>query len=162
MEVKLSGSGGEARLWPLKIILALDCLAVLLVPGLFFRDYFRWRSEDALRNALGAHCYWMLRKAGRSVAEATGQLSGMSVADKNELLFQNGNAYEFNETNNQLTFMGSGVRQIVAGTDPTGMRMIDLSPAGLSGQRRDCSSLTAKSACITATAAARTLRTVWV
>ena len=25
-------------------------------------DYFRWRSEDAHRNALNGHCYWMLRQ----------------------------------------------------------------------------------------------------
>jgi tRNA(His) 5'-end guanylyltransferase len=53
-------------------------------------DYFRWRNEDAHRNALNAHCYWVLRKDGRSVQEATNHLEGMSVADKNELLFQHG------------------------------------------------------------------------
>src|ERR1700736_5479120 len=30
-------------------------------------DYFRWRSEDAHRNALNAHCYWLQRKQGKSV-----------------------------------------------------------------------------------------------
>lgn len=53
-------------------------------------DYFRWRNEDAHRNALNAHCYWMLRKKGSSVQEATNYSSGMSVSDKNELLFRNG------------------------------------------------------------------------
>ena len=53
-------------------------------------DYFRWRSEDAHRNALNAHCYWLLRKQGKNVGEATATLKGMSVASKNELLFQNG------------------------------------------------------------------------
>jgi tRNA(His) guanylyltransferase len=53
-------------------------------------DYFRWRNEDAHRNALNAHCYWRLRKQGKSVGDATAALKGMSVADKNELLFQNG------------------------------------------------------------------------
>jgi len=53
-------------------------------------DYFRWRHEDAHRNALNAHCYWMLRKDGLSVQEATAKLIGVSVADKNELLFQHG------------------------------------------------------------------------
>src|SRR5437762_1731561 len=54
------------------------------------RDYFRWRNEDAHRNALNAHCYWALRKDGQDVAAATEKLSGMSVATKNELLFQHG------------------------------------------------------------------------
>ena len=53
-------------------------------------DYFRWRSEDAHRNALNAHCYWMLRKNGVDKNEATKQIENKSIADKNELLFQNG------------------------------------------------------------------------
>ena len=53
-------------------------------------DYFRWRNEDAARNALNAHCYWLLRGQGRNEREATVALAGRSVADKNELLFQNG------------------------------------------------------------------------
>ena len=32
-------------------------------------DYFRWRNEDAHRNALNAHCYWCLRKDGQGVDE---------------------------------------------------------------------------------------------
>ncbi|NJM39444.1 MAG: guanylyltransferase [Anaerolineae bacterium] len=52
-------------------------------------DYFRWRMEDAGRNALNSHCYWLLRKQGSSVREATHRLEGLSVADKNELLFAN-------------------------------------------------------------------------
>ncbi|MEM7029204.1 MAG: tRNA(His) guanylyltransferase Thg1 family protein [Chloroflexota bacterium] len=51
-------------------------------------NYFRWRSEDAHRNALNAHCYWLLRHEGQTVQAATGSLSGLSVAEKNELLFQ--------------------------------------------------------------------------
>jgi tRNA(His) 5'-end guanylyltransferase len=53
-------------------------------------DYFRWRNEDAHRNALNAHCYWLLRKEGQSVRQATAALNHLSVADKNELLWQRG------------------------------------------------------------------------
>ena len=53
-------------------------------------DYFLWRQEDAVRNALSSHCYWMLRKEGKSVKEATSALLGLSVAGKNELLFSRG------------------------------------------------------------------------
>jgi tRNA(His) guanylyltransferase len=53
-------------------------------------DYFRWRSEDAHSNALNGHCYWILRKDNLSIKEATNKLSGLSVAEKNELLFQQG------------------------------------------------------------------------
>ena len=53
-------------------------------------DYFRWRNEDAHRNALSAHGYWLLRKQGQTVGQATATLKGLSVAQKNELLFQSG------------------------------------------------------------------------
>jgi tRNA(His) guanylyltransferase len=53
-------------------------------------DYFRWRSEDAARNALSAHCYWSLRKVGATANEATKQLDRLSTSEKNELLFQRG------------------------------------------------------------------------
>ena len=58
-------------------------------------DYFRWRNEDAHRNALNAHCYWLLRKEGQSVQQATSALNRLSVAEKNELLWQSG--INFNE-----------------------------------------------------------------
>ena len=53
-------------------------------------NYFRWRNEDAHRNALNAHCYWCLRRDGKSARLATSMMDGLSVADKNELLFQHG------------------------------------------------------------------------
>jgi tRNA(His) 5'-end guanylyltransferase len=53
-------------------------------------DYFHWRQEDAHRNALNAHCYWLLREQGQTMQQATEKLVGMSVSDKNELLFHNG------------------------------------------------------------------------
>ena len=51
-------------------------------------DYFRWRHEDAHRNALNAHCYWLLRGDGEEARAASDSLLGLSVAQKNELLFQ--------------------------------------------------------------------------
>jgi len=53
-------------------------------------DYFRWRNEDAHRNALNAHCYWMLRNQGKGKKEATDYVQGKSIADKNELLYSGG------------------------------------------------------------------------
>ena len=43
-----------------------DCRISQLPTIEFVVDYFRWRSEDAHRNALNAHCYWVLRQAGRT------------------------------------------------------------------------------------------------
>ena len=53
-------------------------------------DYFRWRQQDAHRNSLSSHCYWCLRRDNKSATEATEMMSGMSQAEKNELLFQHG------------------------------------------------------------------------
>jgi tRNA(His) 5'-end guanylyltransferase len=69
---------------------AFDCRVCQLPNPETVRDYFRWRNEDAHRNALSAHCYWALRKAGAGVNDATDKLLGMSAADKNELLFRAG------------------------------------------------------------------------
>ena len=53
-------------------------------------DYFRWRSEDAHRNALNGHSYWLLRRQGLDDHAATEKLKGVSVADRNEMLFRAG------------------------------------------------------------------------
>lgn len=74
-------------------VACLDCRISQLPTAELVVDYFRWRSEDASRNALNAHCYWGTRKAGRTVAEATEALAGKSVADKNEMLFRLGVNY---------------------------------------------------------------------
>ena len=67
-----------------------DCRMVPLPTIERVQDYFLWRQEDAHRNSLNSHCYWMLRKQSKSVTEATKLLEGQTVAFKNELLFQNG------------------------------------------------------------------------
>lgn len=67
-----------------------DCRISQLTSAALVVDYFRWRNEDAHRNALNAHCYWMLRKSGHTVKQATEQLLRLSVAQKNELLYQYG------------------------------------------------------------------------
>jgi tRNA(His) 5'-end guanylyltransferase len=69
---------------------AFDCRISQLPTEDLVVDYFRWRNEDAHRNALNAHCYWMLRKQGHTVDQATNAMLKLSVAAKNELLFQNG------------------------------------------------------------------------
>ncbi|MGB0385487.1 MAG: tRNA(His) guanylyltransferase Thg1 family protein [Ardenticatenaceae bacterium] len=66
---------------------AFDCRISQLPTVDLVVDYFRWRSEDATRNALNSYCYWQLREQGQSVRQATDALEGMSVPEKNELLF---------------------------------------------------------------------------
>lgn len=67
-----------------------DCRISQLPTAELVVDYFRWRNEDAHRNALNAHCYWAMRKQGKGVPEATAALEGVGVADKNEMLFKLG------------------------------------------------------------------------
>ena len=68
----------------------MDCRLVPLPNLEKVQDYFLWRQEDAHRNALNAHCYWMLRKEGLDAQTANNMLEGKSIAYKNELLFSRG------------------------------------------------------------------------
>ena len=69
---------------------AFDCRVSQLPRDEDVVDYFRWRHEDALRNALNGHCYWLLRGHGLDDAAATKKLNGVSVAERNELLHRHG------------------------------------------------------------------------
>ncbi len=69
---------------------AFDCRISELPTAEDVIDYFRWRNEDAHRNALNSHCYWALRREGKSVGQATSALHRLSIAEKNELLFERG------------------------------------------------------------------------
>ncbi|HVJ66363.1 MAG TPA: tRNA(His) guanylyltransferase Thg1 family protein [Caulifigura sp.] len=75
---------------------SFDCRVVQLPNPSRVIDYFRWRSEDAARNALSAYCYWTLRKEGFDAQAATDRCRGLSVAQRNELLYQRG--INFNDT----------------------------------------------------------------
>ncbi len=86
----LAGEASAAFSLRLGGIAAFDCRIAQLPNAELVRDYFRWRQEDAHRNALNAHCYWTLRDAGKSGQAAATFLSGMPVARKNELLFSYG------------------------------------------------------------------------
>jgi tRNA(His) 5'-end guanylyltransferase len=86
----LSGEASARFSLLLGSMAVFDCRIAALPTEEYVVDYFRWRSEDAHRNALNAHCYWLLRNEGRDVTAATAALSGLSVADKNDLLFQRG------------------------------------------------------------------------
>lgn len=69
---------------------AFDCRISQLPTANDVVDYFRWRQEGAYRNALSGHCYWLLRRQGKSERQATRVLEGASVAARNELLFTSG------------------------------------------------------------------------
>lgn len=86
----LAGEASACFSVRLGLAAAFDCRISQFPTAALVVDYFRWRAEDAHRNALNAHCYWALRREGAAVGEATSRLSGLSTAEKNELLFQRG------------------------------------------------------------------------
>lgn len=86
----LSGEASAKLSLLLGSIATFDCRVSQLPTLSLVVDYFRWRNEDAHRNALNAHCYWMLRKKGENAIAATQRIESLSDSDKNELLFQEG------------------------------------------------------------------------
>lgn len=78
---------------------AFDCRISQLPTVDLVVDYFRWRNEDAHRNALNAHCYWTLRNKGETATTATKKLDKLSISQKNELLYQQA-GLNFNEVPN--------------------------------------------------------------
>jgi tRNA(His) 5'-end guanylyltransferase len=86
----LSGEASAKFSLLLGAMAVFDCRIAQLPSVDLVVDYFRWRNEDAHRNALNAHGYWLLRKQGQTVGQATEAMKGLSVAQKNELLFQYG------------------------------------------------------------------------
>lgn len=89
----LASVAGSAFSLQLGRAVAFDCRMIPLPNKRLVEEYFLWRQEDANRNALNSHCYWMLRKEGVDALSATKQLEGRSVSFKNELLFSRGINY---------------------------------------------------------------------
>ena len=86
----LAGEASAAFSLRLGAAAVFDCRISQLPSAGHVVDYFRWRAEDAHRNSLNAHGYWLLRRQGKSAGEATAAMAGLSVAAKNELLFRHG------------------------------------------------------------------------
>ena len=84
----LAGEASAQFSLGLKQAASFDCRISQLPSVELVVDYFRWRNEDAARNALNSWCYWTLRKDGLNQQQATRHLLGKSVSQKNELLFQ--------------------------------------------------------------------------
>lgn len=86
----LAGEASACFSLHLQALAAFDARVSQLPTVELVAQYFRWRQADAHRNALHGHCFWLLRREGSSVDEATARLDGASTGDKNELLFQRG------------------------------------------------------------------------
>jgi tRNA(His) guanylyltransferase len=86
----LAGEASAAFSLALGQAAAFDCRTCPLPAESDVVDYFRWRGADAQRNALNAHCYWLLRGDGLSGRAASGRLKGMGRRDKLALLNDRG------------------------------------------------------------------------
>ncbi len=89
----LAGEASASFSLALGRLATFDCRVIPLPNTDRVADYFIWRQEDSHRNSLNAHCYWALRRERVSARKATSMLEGMSVPDKNELLFTKGINY---------------------------------------------------------------------
>lgn len=90
----LAGEASAKATLELGTVAPFDCRVSQLLTARLVVDYFRWRQEDAHRNALNAHCYWALRGEGASAAVATDRLKRASGAEKNQLLFERGVSFD--------------------------------------------------------------------
>jgi tRNA(His) guanylyltransferase len=86
----LAGEASGAASLAFGMPVALDCRLSQLPSEQLVVDYFRWRQEDAARNALNAHCHWRLRGEGHSGESAYAAIAGFSTAAKHELLYSRG------------------------------------------------------------------------
>lgn len=76
----LAGKASVAFSLPLGAVGTFDCRISQLPRRQDVVDYFRWQQEDAVRNALNTHCYWLLRRQQSSVVETTGSVKGLDTA----------------------------------------------------------------------------------
>ena len=85
-------AGEAAAVFSLKLGLpaSFDCRVSVFASAEDVTDYFRWRLADAERNAVGAWCYWSLRKDGADAIQATKILHGMSQPDRLKLIAEAG------------------------------------------------------------------------
>lgn len=89
----LAGEASARMSLLVRTVAVFDCRIAELPLRENVVDYFRWRSEDAGRNCLNAHCYWVLRGSGESIPNAALILTGISASAKKDLLHQHGINY---------------------------------------------------------------------
>ena len=82
----LGGTASDAFSLELGKIAVLDCRVIPLPTVDDVCDYFLWRQEDSVRNALNSYCYWKLRDSGKSARAAARLTDGKSVSEKHEML----------------------------------------------------------------------------
>jgi tRNA(His) guanylyltransferase len=76
----LAGEASASFSLAMGVVGAFDCRLALLPDLDRVCDYFRWRQQDAIRNAMIGHVYWRLRGQGLSPRRATSAMTGLGHA----------------------------------------------------------------------------------
>lgn len=76
----LAGEASASFSLAMGVIGVFDCRLALLPDVDHVCDYFRWRQQDAIRNAMIGHVYWRLRGQGLSPRRATSAMNGLGHA----------------------------------------------------------------------------------
>ena len=126
----LAGEASAVLSVRLGLTACFDCRALELSTVEEVVDYFRWRAEDAHRNAVNALCTQMLRGDGASPAAAQARLAMLSFDEKLELLLGRGIAFDAVDGWQRHGIALTWAALTIGGTDPrTGQ-------AGFSRRRR--------------------------
>jgi tRNA(His) guanylyltransferase len=91
----LAGEASGCFSLAMGVAVAFDCRLALLPDVARVCDYFRWRQQDSIRNAMIGHVYWRLRGEGLSRRRATSAMSGLGHAALGDRL--RGFGVEFDE-----------------------------------------------------------------
>lgn len=114
----LAGEASAAITHALGQPACMDSRLCLLPDVARVADYFRWRMEDARRNCLNSHAYWLLRRLGQNATSATRQLSGLCVQEKGDLLAAHGIVFQDLPAWQRLGFAVEWQEIERSGTDP--------------------------------------------
>jgi len=97
---------------------AFDCRTIPVPDEGVVVDYFRWRAEDAKRNALTAYCYWTLRADGMDPIEADRRLTSVSKQEKLAILDSHNIAFSSQEEWKRLGALLNWKNVTVRGVNP--------------------------------------------
>lgn len=114
----LAGEASAAITQALGRPACMDSRLCLLPDAVRVADYFRWRMEDARRNCLNSHAYWLLRRLGEDATRAACRLTGLSVAEKTALLAERGIVFEELPAWQRHGFAVEWLEEEKAGLDP--------------------------------------------
>jgi tRNA(His) guanylyltransferase len=86
----LAGSASAIFTKEINEVSVFDCRTFGLSSKELVIDYFSWRQEDSIRNALNGSLFWSLVEKGYSARKATSASYKLNKVEKKEMLLSNG------------------------------------------------------------------------